>query len=124
MKKPKILLVDDDASLLHLYETALSHRGLKVFTARSAEEGLNIIDAESPELVITDIMMPQIHGLHFLSIIKATPATKKQKVIILTALDDQGTKEAALKCGAMEYIVKSQTTMADVLEKITGALVK
>lgn len=122
MKKPKILIVDDDASLLHLYDTALTHRGMKVLCATGAEEGLRIIDGERPDLVITDIMMPQIHGLHFLNIIKATPATKNQKVMVLTALDDQGTKEEALKGGALDYIVKSQTTMADVLEKITGAI--
>ena len=123
MKKPKVLIVDDDASILHLYETALTHRGFKVFAARSAEEGLIMIDKEKPALVITDVMMPQIHGLHFLEIIRATPNTKDQKVMVLTALDDQGTKEQALKYGALEYIVKSQTNMSDVLEKITGAAV-
>ena len=119
MKKPRILIVDDDASLLHLYETALSHRGLKVFSANCAEDGLKLIEKEKPELVITDIMMPQIHGLHFLDIIKATPETKNQKVMVLTALDDQTTKEEALKFGALDYIVKSQTTMSNVLERIT-----
>jgi DNA-binding response OmpR family regulator len=122
MKKPKILIVDDDASLLHLYETALSHRGLKVFSACCAEDGLKVIESEKPELVITDIMMPQIHGLHFLDIIKATPETKDQKVMVLTALDDQDTKAQALKYGALDYIVKSQTNMADVLERITEAI--
>lgn len=123
MKKNKILIVDDDASILHLYETALTHRGFKVFAACGAEEGLKIIDREKPALVITDVMMPQIHGLHFLEIIRATPTTKDQKVMVLTALDDQGTKEQAMKCGALEYIVKSQSTMSDILEKITGAIV-
>lgn len=122
MKKPKVLIVDDDASLLHLYDAALSHRGLKVYTARSAEQGLNEIEKEKPDLVITDIMMPQIHGLHFLDIIKATPETKHQKVMVLTALDDQNTKELAKKYGALDYIVKSQTTMAEVLEKISEAI--
>lgn len=122
MKKPKVLIIDDDASLLHLYDTALSHRGLKVFSAKNAEEGLKAIEAEKPDLVITDIMMPQIHGLHLLDIIKSTPETKAQKVMVLTALDDQNTKEQALKYGALDYIVKSQTNMADVLDRITGAL--
>jgi DNA-binding response OmpR family regulator len=122
MKKPKVLIVDDDASLLHLYETALSHRGLKVYSAACAEDGLKIVDKENPDLVIADIMMPQINGIQFLNILKATPETKHQKVLVLTALDDQNTKEQALHGGALDYIVKSQNTMADILDKITGVL--
>ena len=58
MKKPKVLIVDDDQSLLKLYDCALSSRGLKVFSAKNAEEGLKLIEKEKPDLVIFRYWLP------------------------------------------------------------------
>lgn len=120
--KPTILVVDDDQNLTKLYEAALSARGYRVVTANDGEAALSTAEAEKPHLIMLDIMMPSIHGLHVLDILKATPETKDSKIIMLTALGDEATKEKALECGAFDYIVKSETNMADVLDRVGKAL--
>jgi DNA-binding response OmpR family regulator len=120
--KPKILVVDDDASLTTLYEAALTARGFRVVVAGNGEVALSMAETEKPDLILLDIMMPSIHGLHVLDILKATPETKDAKIIMLTALGDEATKEKALETGAIDYIVKSETNMAEVLERVARAL--
>jgi two-component system phosphate regulon response regulator PhoB len=120
--KPTILVVDDDTNLTQLYEAALTARGYHVFVANDGEAALTLAEKEKPDLVLLDIMMPEIHGLHVLDILKATPETQAAKVIMLTALGDEATKEKALETGAIDYIVKSQSNMAEILERIGKAL--
>jgi DNA-binding response OmpR family regulator len=120
--KPTILIVDDDTNLTKLYEAALSARGYRVVIANDGENALSMAEAEKPNLILLDIMMPNIHGLHVLDILKATPETKDSKIIMLTALGDDATKEKAIETGASDYIVKSETNMADVLDRVAKAL--
>lgn len=119
--KPKILVVDDDESLTSLYEAALAARGYQVFIANNGEEALTVAEKENPDLILLDVMMPNVHGLNVLDILKATPETQNAKVIMLTALGDEGTKQKAMEAGACDYIVKSESNMADIMEKIQGS---
>ncbi len=120
--KPTILVVDDDTNLTGLYEAALSARGYRVVVCNNGETALDLAEKENPDLILLDIMMPAIHGLHVLDILKATPQTEDSKVIMLTALGDEATKEKALATGAIDYIVKSDSSMADILNRIQKAL--
>jgi two-component system phosphate regulon response regulator PhoB len=120
--KPTVLVVDDDTNLTQLYEAALSARGYHVFVANDGEAALTVAEKEKPDLILLDIMMPSIHGLHVLDILKATPETQDSRIIMLTALGDEATKEKALETGAIDYIVKSESNMADILERIGKAL--
>jgi len=118
----KILLVDDDKELCELYKTTLTAEGFIVEVADNGETALSEIMKQKPDLVILDIMMPKIHGIDTLDILKATPETKEIKVIILSALSDQKMIDRAKDFGAVDYIVKSQVDMATVIERIRQAL--
>lgn len=120
--KPKILVVDDDETLLSLYKSAFTARGYQVFTANNGEKALSLANQEKPDLVLLDIMMPEVHGLNVLDILKATPGLDDTKVIILTALSDENTKEKALELGANGYIVKSENSMAEIIDKVHEAI--
>lgn len=120
--KPKILVVDDDSNLTRLYEAALTARGYRVVVANNGEVALTLAEKEKPDLILMDVMMPAIHGLHVLDILKATPETKDAKIIMLTALGDEETKQKALDTGAVDYIVKSQSNMGEILERIGRVL--
>lgn len=121
---PKIMIVDDDTRLCELYNAVLTAQGYKTVIAQNGEQALSKITEEKPDLVLLDIMMPNIHGLHILDIIKATPEVADTKVIILTALSDENTKEKALEFGANDFIVKSETSMGDILERVQKVLGK
>lgn len=120
--KPTILVVDDDATLTKLYSAALSSRGYRVLSASNGEEGMALAEKEKPDLILLDVMMPGLHGLHVLDILNATPEMKDTKIIMLTALSDQSTKEKAVECGAFDYIVKSETSMAEIIDKVHKAV--
>lgn len=120
--KPTILVVDDDPNITSLYEAALTARGYHVYVAGNGEEALTRAEAEHPDLVLLDVMMPEIHGLNVLDILKATPGLENCKVIMLTALDDPATREKAMQTGAVDYIVKSETNMADVIQRAERVL--
>jgi len=118
MKAIKIVVADDDLSLQNLYRSALESRGYRVWTACDGEEALEIIDKIGPDLLIDDVMMPNLHGLHVLDIVKGTPETSHIKVIMLSALDDPNTKEKSFQLGADDYIVKSQSSITEVLDRV------
>ncbi|HBG82059.1 TPA: response regulator [candidate division CPR2 bacterium] len=121
-KKEKILVVDDDKGLCQLYKLTMEQEGYEVFTANQGEEGLSRALEIKPDLILLDIMMPMIHGLNVLDILKATPETKDLKVIVLSALSDEETKNKAREFGASDYIVKSQSTMAEVIGRVADIL--
>ncbi len=120
--KPTVLVVDDDDTLIKLYTSALMARGYRVISASNGEEAMAKAEQEKPDLILLDIMMPEIHGLHVLDILKSTPGMEDTKVIMLTALSDQATKERALECGAFDFIVKSENSMADIIDKVHKAV--
>jgi DNA-binding response OmpR family regulator len=120
----KILIIDDDPGIRGMYKATLESQGYNVQAAENGEKGLDLIEKEKPDLVLLDIMMPQVHGLHILDIIKATPEAKDIKVIMLTALSDEDTKKQAKDFGASDFIVKSETGMAEVLKRIDRALAR
>jgi len=119
---PKIMVVDDDQRLVNLYEATLKSQGYRVTTAINGEQALDRTLKEKPDLILLDIMMPKLHGLNVLDILKATPEVADTKVIILTALSDENMKSKALELGANDYVLKSETNMGDLLNRIGKAL--
>jgi len=124
MEMSKILIVDDDEAIRELYKTALKSIGYQVESAVNGEEALTKTQSFKPDLLLLDVMMPEIHGLHVLDIIKATPEMKDVKIIVFTALSDNEAQKKAEEFGADGYIVKSQMSMAEVINYIQKILSK
>lgn len=120
----KILLVDDDKDLCDLYKTTLSAEGFNISVAQNGEEALSEIMKDKPDLIVLDIMMPKIHGMDTLDILKATPETKDIKVLILSALSDQKMKDKAKEFQVVDYVVKSEVDMSTVINRIKDAIKK
>lgn len=118
----RILVIDDDKNLCEIFKTALESKGYVVETAVNGEEGMTKAMNFKPELVLLDIMMPQIHGFHVLDILKATPQTKNIKVLILSALSDPKIISKAKDFGSVGYLVKSDTDMEGIIKTIEKVL--
>ena len=103
---PTILLVDDDPNILTMLGKQLEHWGYQVLTASSGEEGLARAQAEAPDLILLDIMMPKMRGREVCASLKAAPATAKIPVIFLSALGLPDHIRAGLELGAEDYLVK------------------
>src|SRR5262249_61461397 len=99
-----VLVIDDDRSTLHLMRHAFRDSGLAVETAKNAAEGLGIIAARRPDLVVLDVMLPDASGLSaFQSIKRLDP---RLPVIFITAGGTSDTAIEAVKEGAYDYLLK------------------
>ena len=117
-KKPKILMIEEDRFLRKIYKNKLSASGFEFSEATNGEEGLNKILAEKPDLVILDIILPRKNGFDVLFEMKRNKNTKFIPVIILSNLGQDVDIQKGLSLGAQEYLVKTDTTLSEVVEKV------
>ena len=82
----KIVVVEDDAVLLQTLERMLSKSDFQVFCAPDGEAGFELVKREKPDIVISDMLLPKLHGLELCKQVKETPALRKVKVILMTAV--------------------------------------
>jgi DNA-binding response OmpR family regulator len=109
----KILAVDDSPTYLDLIANCLRGEGYEVVQARSGEEALELLAAQTVDCILLDLLMPGLGGRETCQRIKAAPAVRDIPLIILTALDEPESMLAGLSYGADDYIQK--TTQFDIL---------
>jgi CheY-like chemotaxis protein len=105
MDKLKVLVADDEASVRLTVSRLLSEE-FTVLQARDGKEAIAITLAEKPDIVLLDVMMPNVDGYTACSTIKQEKATKAIPVVMLTALDFDLNRELAIQIGANAYITK------------------
>ena len=105
----KILIVDDEAHLRMLIQQALEDledEGVELLTASDGEEALALIQAEAPQLVFLDVMMPKLSGFDVCSRVKRTLGMKDVHVVLLTAKGQEFDKQKGMEAGADVYMTK------------------
>ena len=100
----KILIIDDDESMLDTLKLYLADSDYKIFLANSGAKGINILEQEHPDIIISDVMMPELNGLDIL--IKSKKFDQNINVIMLTAFDDMESTIKAIQLGAYDYLSK------------------
>lgn len=120
--QPIIILIDDDIALLEMYETKLAMSGFKVLTANNGKEGFELVSSNTPDIVLTDLVMPESDGFELLKKIKKDKRTKDFPTVALTNLSSENDRKEALNSGAIDYLVKSNYTPAQIVEKVKGYL--
>ncbi len=118
----KLVLVEDDALMIRMYEKAFSFEGHEVATATNGADGIKKIKEIKPDLVLLDIMMPKMNGLEVLDKLKGDDETKDIPVVVLTNLASEKDAEAALTKGAVRYIIKSEQDPKEVNDIVTEIL--
>ncbi|HRK91695.1 MAG TPA: response regulator transcription factor, partial [Anaerolineales bacterium] len=98
-----ILIVDDERRMVSLLQSYLMQEGFRVVTAHNGREALEVADRENPDLVVLDIMMPEMNGYDFLY---AHRAGKDTPIIMLTAKVEDEDKVVGLELGADDYVTK------------------
>ena len=99
-----VLVVDDDQKLLKMLQRTLVYENLDVLTATNGEEALTIIDAQAPDLLVVDWMMPKMDGVTLVRHLRAD--NNKTMVLMLTARDAIENRVDGLESGADDYLVK------------------
>jgi DNA-binding NtrC family response regulator len=117
-RRIKLLAIDDDPQSLELVSEALSGNGLEILTAGDPERGLELMRRERPEIVLSDVVMPNMNGMELLSgILEIDPATE---VILMTAHYSTDAAVQAIKKGASDYLTKpiSLPVLRERIEKL------
>lgn len=104
--QPTVLLVDDDPSIVHVVKVNLQLDGIRVVSASTGSEALELARTEAPDVVLLDIMMPDVDGWMVLSELRSMPKTAEVPVIMLTAKTQQEARVLAFKMGAQQYLTK------------------
>jgi DNA-binding response OmpR family regulator len=102
----KLLIVDDEPFTVDMLQTFLQFNGYETIGALNGEDGLVMVKVEQPEIVILDLMLPDIEGYEVCSRIRSHPPTTNVPVLILSARADAASKERATASGADGYLVK------------------
>jgi DNA-binding response OmpR family regulator len=116
MSKPRILVVDDSPTQLMMYKMALSKEGYEIFTANNGVEGINRVYEDQFDLIISDIMMPEINGYVFCRLVKNDPMKAHIPIILLSGLGQQHDRFWGMEAGASTYLVKETNTSKLIAE--------
>ncbi len=115
-KRPaSILVVDDSLTTRSLEKSILESQGFRVRVAVDGVQALEQIRAETPDLVISDVMMPRMTGFELLAAMKADPSMKSIPVILVTSLESREEQAQGLELGADAYIVKQRFDQRELI---------
>ena len=106
VKKPLVLLVDDEERALKLYEALLSSQGVTTIRARNGLEALRYFHRLKPDLIVLDVMMPEMDGFEVCRRIRELPEGSNVPVLIVSALGDRESRVKGLEIGASDFLDK------------------
>lgn len=126
----KILLVDDDPNFREIWKSKLALEGFEIIEAADGEEALKVLETTKPDLILLDILMPNMNGVELFLKMKDKPELQNIKVIFITSMDEysedfelisQYHKKLAGEIGAFDYLTKT-ADLDHLVEKVKTAL--
>lgn len=118
----KILFIEDEEALQKSLAKALEIEGYTVISAYDGRAGIDTALKEGPDLILLDLILPQIDGFEVLKKLKTTAETKNIPVIILTNLEQVQSVEKIIEYGPLNYLVKANYTLDEIIAKIKEVL--
>lgn len=114
----KIVLADDEQFIAIAYKDGLTRAGYQVVVAHDGEEALVAIRATAPDLILLDLIMPKKNGFDVLKELKADPSLQQIPVMVLSNLSQATDAAEAKKLGALDFIIKSDISLQDLVARI------
>ncbi len=106
MKKKKILIVDDEADIVEILSYNLSKKGYDIVSASNGKEALQVAKAEKPDMVLLDVMMPEMDGVEACVQMRKIDSLQNTLIVFLSARSEEFSQLAAFEAGANDYITK------------------
>lgn len=114
----KIAIVEDDVAISQMYRIKFESEGYSVDTAENGKLGLELIKEMKPDMVLLDLMMPEMDGEEMLSKLRETSYGKNMKVIILTNMGESEAPKSIKEMGVEAFILKANMTPRQVAELV------
>ncbi len=121
MNQKKILVIDDQPDNVFLLQDRLNKEGINVLTAYDGKNGIKLAEQELPDLILLDVMMPDMDGFEVCTKISGNEITKHIPIIMLTALNSPDDIQKGFSCGAFDYIKKPYSKV-ELLARVKSAL--
>jgi len=118
----KILIIEDDRYISKMYQLKLSLDGFDVQVADNGRIGVDKVKEFKPDIILCDILMPELDGFEVIKMVKADEESKTIPILIMSNLGQEDHIQKGLALGALGYIVKSQYTPSKVVDKIKEIL--
>jgi DNA-binding response OmpR family regulator len=122
--KKKVLLAEDDRFIARAYEAGLERAGFDMLVVYDGKEAMNIIKREKPDIVLLDLVMPIKNGFEVLEEIQLDETLQHIPVVVLSNLGQESDIKKGTELGAVDYLVKSDYSMKEVIEKVKENLVR
>jgi CheY-like chemotaxis protein len=117
-----VLFIEDDPAVAEMYKLKLELDGYTVTVAKDGEEGLQMANEAPPDIIFLDTRLPKMDGFAVLERLRSAERTREIPVIILSNYGERELVDRGLKLGALEYLIKSQTTPANLSRGVEGWL--
>lgn len=121
-KKIKVLIAEDEEVLRRMYLTKFKAEGFEAYGANNGEEAIKMAQEIKPDIILLDIIMPLADGFTVLKDVKKEASLKNTPVLMLTNLAQESDVEEGKKLGAVGYLVKTDFTPTQVVEKVRETL--
>lgn len=118
----KVAIVEDDLAISQMYRIKFEAEGFEVETAANGKLGLEMVEKMRPDIILLDLMMPEMTGDAMLQKLRATTWGKDVRVIILTNMGEQEAPPVLKELGVKRFIVKAEMTPRQVAEMIKQEL--
>ncbi len=122
IEKRKILIVEDDVFFRELLLKKFQKENFDVFIAKDGKEGFAYLESNSPDIIVLDLILPDLNGYEILSMLKREKKTKGVPVVVLSNLGQQEEMEKAMALGAADFLIKVNFTLEEIVEKIKQVL--
>jgi len=116
----KILIVEDDADFLSILQIKFTSEGFSVVTAENGEDGVSVAEKEKPDLILSDVLLPQMNGIEMAEKIKKSG--NGALIVFLTNIKDTEHINSARKLGNLDYLIKSDIRISDIVDKVKAKL--
>lgn len=120
----KIAIIEDDPVINQMYRMKFEAEGFNVRVAANGPDGIAMVEAFTPDLILLDLQMPGMNGDEALAHIRKQKTAKDTPVIILTNLGEEEAPKGLRKLGILSYLVKADLTPSQVVERVRAALKK
>lgn len=119
---PKIAIIEDDSAISQMYRIKFESEGFEVETAENGKLGLELSKKMQPDIILLDLMMPEMNGDEMLTLLRKTDWGKQIKVIILTNMGESEAPDGIRDLGVSAFIVKANMTPRQVAELVKTQL--
>lgn len=122
MTKKKICIVEDEYLIAHALKSSALGDYFEISHADNGKDGLELIRNEKPELVLMDLMMPDMDGFSAIKAIRSDDSIKGTKIIVLSNDETKESREQAKKLGVFDYVTKGESDLTELAKKIELAV--